>query len=232
MCPRSLREGPSHSKQRPASHESRLKIVSPIICLIPAGSSSPLEAITAMACPGFSRKRGTTRTRPAKNWTRFDYGDLEIVKDGARASIGHPEEMLDRQPTQLQSVLEAMNKSARPNYSLDDDDQPDASRVISTLPAFNPLSTSWLIFRSRTKITCIRLSAIPCEFHCSSTHGPLTGGHTTFRLLLREARMVQLFAISSLLLAFSIVGLDYWFRACHAVGPIRAWQLLRHDRTP
>jgi hypothetical protein len=44
--------------------------------------------------------------------------------------------------------------------------------------------------------------------------------------------MVQLFAILSLLLAISIVGLDYWFRACNAVGPVRAWQLLRHDRTP
>ncbi len=43
--------------------------------------------------------------------------------------------------------------------------------------------------------------------------------------------MVQVVAISTILLAFSIVGLDYWFRACNAVGPVRAWQLLR-DRTP
>jgi len=48
----------------------------------------------------------------------------------------------------------------------------------------------------------------------------------------KEGRMVQLFAISTILLAFSIIGLDYWFRACNAVGPMRAWQLLRHDRTP
>jgi hypothetical protein len=48
----------------------------------------------------------------------------------------------------------------------------------------------------------------------------------------KEGRMVQLFAISTILLAFSIIGLDYWFRTCNAVGPMRAWQLLRHDRTP
>jgi hypothetical protein len=44
--------------------------------------------------------------------------------------------------------------------------------------------------------------------------------------------MVQLLAISTFLVAVSIVGLDYWLRACNEIGLFRAWQLLHHDRLP
>jgi hypothetical protein len=44
--------------------------------------------------------------------------------------------------------------------------------------------------------------------------------------------MVQLLATSTFLVAVSIVGLDYWFRACNELGPFRAWQLLYRDRRP
>jgi hypothetical protein len=44
--------------------------------------------------------------------------------------------------------------------------------------------------------------------------------------------MVPLITISTLLVAVSILGLDYWFRACNELGPFRAWQLLHHDRRP
>ena len=55
---------------------------------------------------------------------------------------------------------------------------------------------------------------------------------TTLRPANMEGRMVQLLAISTFLLAVSIMGLDYWFRACNELGPFRAWQLLHHDRRP
>jgi hypothetical protein len=67
--------------------------------------------------------------------------------------------MLDRQPTQFQSVLEAMNKSARPIIHRM---MMTAGRIAGDqhiVPAFYPLSTSWLIMRSRTKITCNRVYA-------------------------------------------------------------------------
>jgi hypothetical protein len=40
--------------------------------------------------------------------------------------------------------------------------------------------------------------------------------------------MVHLITISTLLVAVSILGLDYWFRTCNELGPFRAWRLLRN----
>jgi len=44
--------------------------------------------------------------------------------------------------------------------------------------------------------------------------------------------MVPLITILTLLVAVSILGLDYWFRVCNEIGPFRAWQLLHRDRLP
>jgi hypothetical protein len=55
---------------------------------------------------------------------------------------------------------------------------------------------------------------------------------TTLRPANKEGRMVQLLAMSTFLVAVSIMGLDYWFRACNEAGALRVWQLLRHDRLP